>query len=119
MILKFGASLILLTVVFVFFAKGVGKVYAEETISRSQVLREHHRLLHQMLNVMKDNVDATQKIMEGKLSVSGRKAMKKKLADMVGEVEDMIQKHDSLMKSFEEMTQKQESKPDKGIEEIP
>lgn len=93
---------------------------AQELVSRSQILREHHHLMSQMLAVMRDNVQMTEKMLEGKSSAAERKTMKRKLADMVGEVDDMIQKHDSLMKSFEAMTQKKEApKPEKGVESAP
>ena len=91
-----------------------------ETMTRSQILREHHHLMSQMLAVMKDNVQMTQKLLDGKSSAADRKAMKRKLADMVGEVDDMILKHDTLMKSFEEMTEKKEApKPEKEAEVAP
>lgn len=97
----------------------VGGADGPETSSRNQILREHHHLMSQVLVVMKDTVQMTQKLLEGKASSSDRKAIKKKLADMVGEVDEMISKHDGLMKSFDEITQKREAKPDKAPETLP
>ncbi len=113
------AALSLSFLVFIGTATAAGKD-AKETMTRSQILREHHHLMGQMLAVMKDNVQMTQKLLDGKVSAADRKAMKRKLADMGGEVDDMIQKHDTLMKSFDEMTQKKEApKPEKGVESAP
>jgi hypothetical protein len=98
----------------------VGVAYpAEEKniISRNQILREHHKLMHHMLMVMKDNVDLTEKILNGKITPTQRRTMKRRLTDLNTEVEGMIQKHESLMKSFEEMTEKREAVPERGAEE--
>lgn len=90
----------------------------DSVISRNRILREHHHLLHQMLMVMKDQADVTEKILAGKSSAAQRKAMKKKMADISAEIDGMIQKHDALMKSFEEMIQKRDT-PEKPPEETP
>jgi len=108
--LKYSVAILL------FFALSVpvGTAYpadGKDPISRNQILREHHKLMHHMLMVMKDNVEITGKLLDGKITSAQRKAMKKKMADLTTEVEGMIQKHDSLMKAFEEMTKKQETPP--------
>ena len=97
----------------------VGLAYSaeENIISRNQILREHHKLMHHMLMVMKDNVEITEKVLEGKVTPTQRRTMKKRLSDLNTEVEGMIQKHDHLMKAFEEMTKKREAAPDAGTEE--
>lgn len=97
-----------------------GAAYSAEgqtIINRNQILREHHKLMHHMLMVMKDNVEMTEKVLDGKITAAKRKAMKKKLTDLNMEVAGMIQKHDSLMKAFEEMTEKRETVPNPGAEE--
>ncbi len=98
----------------------VGSAYpadGKSVINRNQILREHHKLMHHMLMVMKDNVALTEKVLDGKITAAQRKTMKKKLTDLSTEVEGMIQKHDGLMKAFEEMTEKREAAPDPGAEE--
>lgn len=80
-----------------------------DVISRNQILREHHKLLHHMLLVMKDNVELTENVLDGKVTAAQRKKMKKKIMDLNEELAGMIQKHDGLMKAFEEMTEKKES----------
>lgn len=102
--------------ILLFFVLSVpaGTVYPADgnnPISRSQILREHHKLMHHMLMVMKDNVEITGKLLDGKITTAQRRTLKKKMADLTTEVEGMIQKHDSLMKAFEEMTKKQEPAP--------
>jgi hypothetical protein len=80
-------------------------------MSRTQLLREHHKLMHHMLMVMRDNVDITGKLLEGKMTAAQRKTMKKRMTDLTTEVEGMVEKHENLMKTFEEMTKKQEVAP--------
>ncbi len=97
-----------------------GPAYSAEeknVISRNQILREHHNLMHHMLMVMKDNVELTEEVLDGKITAAERKKMKKKLMDLNTEVAGMIQKHDGLMKAFEEMIEKREAAPVPGAEE--
>ncbi|MBI3802160.1 MAG: hypothetical protein HY282_00155 [Nitrospirae bacterium] len=90
----------------------------KDALNRSRILREHHHLMHQMLMVMKDQAQLTEKLLAAKPSASEKKAIRKKLADIYGEIDGMIQKHEALMKSFEEMIQKREI-PEKPAEGAP
>lgn len=90
----------------------------KDALTRSRILREHHHLMHQMLVVMKDQAELTEKLLSTKPSASEKKAIRKKLADIFGEIDGMIQKHDGLMKAFEEMVQKRDA-PEKPLEGIP
>lgn len=90
----------------------------KDVISRNRILREHHRLLHQMLMVMKDQAEMTENLLLGKTSAAQKKTMRKRLTDMTAEIDGLVQKHDELMKSFEEMIQKRET-PEKPPEETP
>lgn len=108
--MKYSVAMLLLLLLS--FPAGTAYPADSKTImSRNQILREHHKLMHHMLMVMKDNVDITGKLLDGKITAAQRKTMKKKMTDLTTEVEGMVQKHDSLMKSFEEMMKKQETAP--------
>lgn len=114
---KRAAAVVLL--VFLFLSVGAAAVPdGKDVVSRNRILREHHHLLHQMLMVMKDQAEVTGKLLSGKISAADKKTLKKKTADMVSEVDGMVQKHDALMKSFEEMIQKRDT-PEKPSEETP
>ncbi len=104
--------------VFLFLSAGAVRAADESITSRNRILREHHHLLHQMLMVMKDQAAMTEKILSGKATLAERKTMRKKMVDMVSEIDGMVQKHDGLMKSFEEMIQKRDT-PEKPPEETP
>jgi hypothetical protein len=112
-------SRLVASLLFVLLSMPVGMAYAadENIISRNQILREHHKLMHHMLMVMKDNVEITEKILDGKITPTQKRTLKKRFTDLNTEVEGMIQKHDSLMKAFEEMTKKREAAPDPNSEE--
>ncbi len=87
--------------------------------SRSQILREHHRLLHRMLMVMKDQAEITEKVLSGKHSPAEKRTMRKRLTEMSGEIDGMIQKHDGMMKAFEEMIEKRGAEGSLPPEEPP
>ncbi|TAK03165.1 MAG: hypothetical protein EPO39_12480 [Candidatus Manganitrophaceae bacterium] len=112
------ATAVVLLVILFFSIGAAGAADEKDVVSRNRILREHHKLLHQMLMVMKDQAEITEKILSGKASVSERKSMKKRMADMTAEIDGMVQKHDGLMKSFEEMIQKRDA-PEKPPEETP
>lgn len=97
-------------------ARAVYSAEGAESLTRSQILREHHNLMHQILMVLRDNVDMTEKLLDGKVSSAQRRTMKKKLTDLNTEIGGMIEKHDDLMKSFEQMIQKRELLPEKEAE---
>lgn len=106
-----------------FFALSLSAIAAgaadeKDVISRNRILREHHHLLHQMLMVMKDQAQMTEKLLSGQVSAVQRKTMRRKMVDMVAEIDGMVQKHDDLMKSFEEMIQKRDT-PETPPEETP
>ncbi|MDC4227245.1 MAG: hypothetical protein MPW15_24120 [Candidatus Manganitrophus sp.] len=105
------------TAVVLFFVLFLSVGAAEATdgkdiISRNQILREHHRLLHQMLMVMKDQAEMTERQISfpAKQPPPREKSDEKKNdVDMTAEIDGLVQKHDALMKSFEEMIQKREN----------
>jgi hypothetical protein len=99
-------------------ASAAGATDGKDVISRNRILREHHRLLHQMLMVMKDQTEMTENLLLGKTSAAQRKTMRKRLADMTAEIDGLVQKHDELMKSFEEMIRKRDT-PEASPEEVP
>ncbi|MDC4203197.1 MAG: hypothetical protein MPW17_13155 [Candidatus Manganitrophus sp.] len=102
------------TAVVLFFVLFLSVGAAEATdekdiISRNQILREHHRLLHQMLMAMKDQAEVTERLLSGQATAAQRKSMRKRMVDTAAELDGMVKKHDALMKSFEEMIQKREN----------
>ncbi|WDT74061.1 MAG: hypothetical protein MPW16_12410 [Candidatus Manganitrophus sp.] len=111
------------TAVVLFFVLFLSVGAAEATdekdiISRNQILREHHRLLHQMLMAMKDQAEVTERLLSGQATAAQRKTMRKRMVDTAAELDGMVKKHDALMKSFEEMIQKREN-PEPPPEEAP
>ncbi len=112
------ATVVALLIVLFFSVGAAGATDGKDVISRNRILREHHRLLHQMLMVMKDQAEMTENLLLGKTSAAQKKTMRKRITDMTAEIDGLVQKHDDLMKSFEEMIQKRET-PEKPPEEAP
>lgn len=107
---KRATAVVLFMALFLLLSMGTaGAAEGKDVISRNQILREHHRLLHQMLMAMKDQAEVTERLLSGQATPAQRKTMMKRMVDSAAELDRMVKKHDALMKSFEEMIQKRET----------
>ena len=90
---------------------------AKESLSRAQISREHHLLMQQLIDSLKETVDLLQRSTGATGSVD-REEINAKVSALAKKVDELSKKHEALMKIvddlYKEVSNKKKPAEDKG-----
>jgi vacuolar-type H+-ATPase subunit I/STV1 len=89
----------------------------KETLSRTQISREHHVLMQEIIDSLREMSGVVRKVVDGNLSPQERDDMRTKVDTLGKKLDELSKKHEMLMKAvddiFREAANKKKQSEDK------